>query len=182
MGIQIDTKRYSLAEYLEMEELSEGKNEFFNGRIVERTLFAPEHSLISANFLRAFGNAVAEENFRVFEGSLMIQIQDLDTVLYADGSVFCDPLDQNPVHRNLVRNPYLIFEVGSSRFFKFQMLRSLTTYIFVEQEEPTVHLAIKNGSGNWSVTDYFGLDTMLDIKPIGISIGMAPIYEWIDFK
>ena len=138
--------------------------------------------MISANFLRAFGNAAAEKDFRVYESSLMIEVEDMDSVLYADGSVFCDPLDQNPIHRNLVRNPNLILEVGSSRFFQFQMLGSLTTYIYVEEQEPIVHLASKNGSGNWSVTDYFGLEAFVDIKPFGVSIAMAQIYEWIDFK
>ena len=182
MGIHLDTKRYSLAEYLEKEELSEGKNEFFSGRIIERTLFAPEHSLISANFLCALGNAAKDNHFRIFESSLMLQIKDLNVVLYADGSAFCSPLDQNPIHRNLVRNPDLIFEVGSSRFFTFRMTPSLQTYVLVEQHELCVHVAYRNKNGSWDFDDYFGLEAVVDLKPLGVSITMAEIYRSIEFN
>ncbi len=182
MGIHLNTKRYSLAEYLEREEMAEFKSEFYNGHIVERPLFAPEHSLIAANCLCVMGNALENKNFRVFESSLMIQIERINAVLYADGSIFCNSVDQNPIHRNLVRNPSLILEVGASNFFKYQMIPSLQTYVLVGEKEPLVHVAIKNLNGGWNIDDYCGMEAVVDLKPFGVSITMAQIYKWVTFS
>lgn len=49
MGIQEETKRYTIAEYLELEEKAEYRSGFYNGQIFAMAAGSPEHSTISSN-------------------------------------------------------------------------------------------------------------------------------------
>jgi Uma2 family endonuclease len=190
MGIEEEIKRYSLTEYLAMEEEAEYRSEFYNGQIFAMSGGSPEHSSIAVNLTSSMTEVFKDKGCRVFDANLMIRIEDLNSVLYPDASVVCGPLDRDPQRRNLVRNPTLIVEVLSkstnrydrgNKFFKYQMIPSLQTYVLVEQGEPTVHVSHKNEDGAWDVDNYFGLEGTVDLKPHGVSITMAQIYQWIEF-
>lgn len=190
MGIEEEIKRYSLTEYLAMEEEAEYRSEFYNGQIFAMSGGSPEHSSIAVNLTSSMTEVFKDKGCRVFDANLMIRIEDLNSVLYPDASVVCGPLDRDPQRRNLVRNPTLIVEVLSkstnrydrgNKFFKYQMIPSLQTYVLVEQGEPTVHVSHKNEDGAWDVDNYFGLEGTVDLKPHGASITMSQIYQWIEF-
>jgi len=66
-------RRYSVAEYLNMECAADERHEFHDGEILAMSGGSLEHSLITANMVRETGNAlkgkpcrVAESNLRVF--------------------------------------------------------------------------------------------------------------------
>jgi Uma2 family endonuclease len=110
--------------------------------------------------------------------------------LYPDVSVICGPLEFVADSSVLVTNPSLILEVLSkgtskydrgSKFFRYQMIPSLKTYVLVEQNEPRVYVFHKSEAGGWDVTDFFGLEEVVYFAPLGASIAMADIYKWIKF-
>lgn len=190
MGIQDEIKRYTLAEYLEMEETAEFRSEFYNGEIFAMAGSSPEHSTIASNCGRAMGNVLEEKGCRVLDSGLMVYIEEINIVLHPDASVICAPLERDPKGKNLIRNPSLILEVLSnstskydrgSKFFKYQMIPSLKTYVLVEQNVPRVHVSHKNDDGEWGVYNYFDLEAVVELRPLGISITMAQIYKWIEF-
>ncbi|HEX2900942.1 MAG TPA: Uma2 family endonuclease [Bacteroidia bacterium] len=191
MGIEEEIKRHTLAEYLAMEEQAESRSEFYNGQIFAMSGGSPEHSTIAANFISSMNDAFRNKGCRVFDASLMIRIERLNSVLYPDASMVCGPLERDLQSSNLVRNPALVVEVLSkstqkydrgNKFFKYQMIPSLQTYVLAEQSEPIVHVSHKNANGAWEFDNYFGLDAAVDLKPFGVSITMAQIYQWIDFR
>ncbi len=190
MGIQDEIKRYTLAEYLEMEEQAEYRSEFYNGEIFKMAGSSPEHSTICSNCGFALKLALGEKGCRTMDASLMVYVERINIVLHPDITVICVPLERDPNGTNLVRNPSVIVEVLSdstqkydrgNKFFKYKMIPSLQTYILVQQHEPSVHVAYKNKNGSWDFDDYFGLDAVVALKPFGVSITMAQIYEWIEF-
>ena len=134
--------------------------------------------------------ALGERGCRVLESSLMVHVQKIDAVLHPDLTVICGPLERDPNAANLLQNPSLIVEVLSdstqkydrgNKFFKYKMIPSLRTYVIVQQHKPIVHLSYKTESGLWDFDDYFGLEAIVDLKPFGVSITMAQIYQWIEF-
>jgi Uma2 family endonuclease len=190
MGHPQETRRYTLAEYLALEELAEYKSEFYNGEIFSMAGGSPEHSRIAANCMYAMMGAFEEKGCQVFESNLMIKIEKLNVVLYPDASVFCAPLERDAAFSTLVKNPTLILEVLSkgtakqdrgSKFIKYQMIPSLQSYVLVEQNEPRVYVAHKSTLGAWEFSDYFGLEEVVDLKPLGVSIPMKQIYKWLEF-
>lgn len=190
MGHPEETKRYTLAEYLELEEAAEYKSEFYNGEIYAMSGGTPMHSRIAVNCTNALTDAFDAMGCDVYESSLMVYVEKLNVVLYPDASVLCGPLDSDPSTPNLVRNPSLILEVLSkgtakydrgSKFLKYQMIPSLQTYVLVEQHEPRVYVGHKNMQGEWGFSNYFGLDMVVELKPLGVVIPMAAIYKRVAF-
>ena len=51
MGIEEEIKRYTLTEYLAIEEEAEYRSEFYNGQIFSLAERSPELSAIAANFI-----------------------------------------------------------------------------------------------------------------------------------
>ena len=71
------------------------------------------HSRISFDTCEAFNAALkqADQPCEVFGSDMAIYIEKLDKILYPDGSVVCDELDE---HRNIaIKNPVVIIEVLS---------------------------------------------------------------------
>jgi Uma2 family endonuclease len=185
-----ETKRFTLAEYVEAEELAESKNEFYDGQIRKKPFVVPEHSFLAANCGSALKNAFKPTGCRIFDSSLRIQVEQLNNVLYPDASVICGQLDRDPNSPTLVRNPVLVLEVLSkstaaydrgSKFHMYQMIPSLKTYVLVEQSQPRVYVHFKNDDGAWDVNHYFGLEDIVVLKPLGVSLAMTEIYEEIIF-
>ncbi len=190
MGYPAENRRYSLAEYIEAEDVAEGKNEYYDGEVYAMSGGTPAHSGISANCTSALKSSFRSLGCRVFESNLRIQVESLNNVLYPDASVICGPLDCNPKSPTLVRNPTLVLEVLSkgtanydkgSKFHMYQMIPSLRTYVLVEQSHPRVYVHYKKEDGAWDVDHYFGIGSVVELKPLGVSIAMADIYEWVEF-
>ena len=190
MGNPEIIKRYTLAEYLALEEAAEYKSEFYNGEIYAMAGGTPTHSRLSVDCMYAMVDAFRPKGCEVFDSGLMVHVEALNIVLYPDASVLCGPLDCDPSTPNLVRNPNLILEVLSkgtskydrgSKFLKYQMIPTLQTYVLVEQNEPRVFVGHKNAAGDWGFSDYFGLEAVVDLKPLGVAISMADIYKRISF-
>lgn len=186
-----DDQHYSIHEYVAMEESAEYKSEFYHGEIHAMAGGSIEHSEIAVNCTSAMKAAFKEKGCRVFESNLRIYIESLDTVLYPDASVFCDMVERNLNSPTLAQNPTLIMEVLSNgtanydrgnKFFKYQMIPSLRTYVLVEQSTPEVHVNYKHEDGSWEVDHYDVLEQVVELKPLGVSIPMEIIYEWIQFR
>jgi Uma2 family endonuclease len=190
MGDPQEIKRYTLAEYLEMEESAEYKSEYYNGEIYAMAGGTPKHSQIVGNCIYSLKDGFEDFGCNVYDSSLMVQVEKLNIVLYPDVSVLCGPIDSDPSSPNLVRNPSLILEVLSkgtakydrgSKFMRYQLIPSLRTYVMVEQHEPRVYVGYKNAQGDWGFSDYFGLEAVVELTPHGVSVPMATIYKRIDF-
>jgi Uma2 family endonuclease len=190
MAYQNEIERLSLTDYLAMEEAAEYRSEFYNGEVYAMSGGTPAHSRITLDSAYAMIDAFGPRGCEVFESGLKIHVESLNAVLYPDASVFCGPLDSDPATPNLIRNPTLILEVlskGTSRydhngkFFKYQMIPSLRTYVLVEQNEPRVYVAHRNENGDWGFSNYFGLDAVIELAPLGVSITMAQIYKRVSF-
>ncbi len=64
MGNPPITKRYSLAEYLELEEAVEYKNEFYNGDIYTMSGGTPTHSRITVDCMYGNGRCFQTQRLR----------------------------------------------------------------------------------------------------------------------
>lgn len=190
MGYPAEKRRYSLLEYIEAEESSEKKNEYYDGEIYAMAGGTPAHGAICANCIAGLKVAFKGSGCQTFDSSLRVQVESLNNVLYPDASLVCGPLDCNPVSPTLVRNPTLILEVLSkgtanydkgSKFHMYQMIPALKTYVLVEQGHPRVYVHFRKEDGAWDVDHYFGIGGVVELKPLGVSIAMADIYDWVEF-
>lgn len=142
------------AEYLEAEQRSDIKHEWFNGSVYAMSRGTPEHARLSARIVRLLGNALPE-GCEVYSSDMMLYVAEVKLSTYADGSIVCGPLETITVKRHGkslgegVTNPVVIIEVLSEsterydreeKFNYFRTLPSLQEFVLISQDEMAIEV------------------------------------------
>jgi Uma2 family endonuclease len=153
--VDVHEKPYvTFAEYLEAEQRSDLKHEWFNGAVYAMSRGTPEHARLSARIVRLLGNALPGD-CEVYSSDMMLYLSEARLSTYADGTVVCGPLETITVKRNGkslgegVTNPTVIIEVLSEsterydreeKFGYYRTLPSLQEYVLISQDEATIEV------------------------------------------
>lgn len=105
--------RYSLTEYLLVEQLSPIKHEFLDGEIFAMAGGTPEHAMICANVIATLHRQLLDGPCRVYSSDLRVRVQATGLLTYPDASVVCGPRESDPLDPNSIVNPTLLVEVLS---------------------------------------------------------------------
>jgi len=173
---------YTRDEYLELEQTSELKHEFYKGEI-----FAMSPG-VTINHAKIVGNIGAEllSHFKnkkctAVISDVRIRVEEIDFDAYPDIVVFCEeePKDDE------IRNPALIVEVLSKstrdydRGQKFELYRyapSLKEYIVVDQYQIHIEQFTKNNN-EWILKEYRDLKETLSLSTFDMSLPLSEIYR-----
>src|SRR5690349_5862273 len=86
-------------EFLALEDASEFKHEYFNGRIYGMAGGRPDHALITASTVAELASLAKRSGCRVFSSDLRIRVSQTGLYTYPDVSVVCGELvatEHNP--------------------------------------------------------------------------------------
>ncbi len=183
-------KRYSIQEYLEMEEKSLEKQEFHNGKIVEMPGGTANHSLIATNITTALGIALDDTNYIVLNSDVKIHISKIRQFVYPDAIVIAEVFEFYENRKDIIVNPLLVVEVLSSstedydknqKFLKYRMIPSFKEYVLVSQDEHEVSTFFRKEENLWHETNVNGVTQSIDLQALNISIPLAKIYKNVKF-
>ncbi|HET6250249.1 MAG TPA: Uma2 family endonuclease [Tepidisphaeraceae bacterium] len=192
MGMPAQRRRFTIAEYLELEEDAVDRHEYQDGEILAMAGGSPEQSFITANFVREAGNALKGKPCRVAESNLRIRIPQTPRYMYPDASIICGPLQFDPQDpkRHTILNPKVIIEVLSpsteaydrgDKFTQYRQIPAFEEYILISQVRPSVESFLRQADGAWSILNFTGLDAAAKVRSLGISIPMAELYAGIEW-
>lgn len=190
MPADLAAERMTLSEFLAMEERSETRHEFHNGLIVEMSGGTESHSLIGVNILAFTHMAVRSRDCHVHGSNLKVHLSRADQVLYPDVFVICGKVEFLGNRKDVATNPTIVFEVLSDstelydrgrKFAGYQTLPSLQAYVLIAQDEPRVERFLRNGK-DWTLTNFIGLEAVLDLPPLECSIPLSEIYRKVEFS
>jgi Uma2 family endonuclease len=154
MGNAIVKSYVTYADYLEAEQSSDLKHEWFDGAVYAMPRGTLEHARLSARVARVLGNALPGDR-EVYSNDAMLYVAEVKLSTYADGSVVCGPLETITVKRNgrslgeAVTNPVVIIEVLSDsteryvreeKFSYFRSLPSLQEFVLVSQDDAAIEV------------------------------------------
>lgn len=105
--------RYTLQDYLAVEEMGPVRHEFLDGAIFAMAGGTPEHAALSAAILVLLGTQLLGRNCRPYSADLRIRIPKTGLATYADAAVVFGPLERDPESTTHVTNPTVIVEVLS---------------------------------------------------------------------
>lgn len=155
--------RYSLEEYLEIEETSgEVKHEYVSGEVYAMAGGSPEHAAITNALALLIGSHLRGGPCRTYSSDLRISIAALEVFTYADLSVVCGSLERDPNSATHVTNPCIVVEVlspSTERYDReqkrlyYQQLASLSEYVLVAQDRRQVEVWQRDGDG-WAASVY----------------------------
>ena len=184
------TKRYTVAEYLELEEQAEFKSEFVDGEIVSMAGATANHNKIALNFCRLFPVSIDGQDYDIFMSDMRLWMPDYSRYTYPDVMVVAGQPIFTDEKQTAITNPCLIVEVLSNstqeydRASKFKLYRSILSfreYVLVYQNNYCVEQYTKQNDGRWILTEYLEEDAVLKLESVSFEISLRDLYKRVTF-
>jgi Uma2 family endonuclease len=188
-----ELRRYTLAEYLQREERSQERHEYYNGIITKLPMSKVPHNIIVANMTAelVFAFRANNKDYTVMGSQQLVYLPELNFSLYPDVlTVAEDPQcwDKNEV---LLINPLLIVEVLSrstkkydqnGKFDEYKTLPSFKEYVLIDPNKCRIETRFREAPNLWRDTVYTDMSTPIELKSVGCTFDMSLIYKKIVFK
>ncbi|MEK7224383.1 MAG: Uma2 family endonuclease [Bacteroidota bacterium] len=183
-------KKLTIEEYLEFENASEEKHEYYEGEVFAMSGAKVPHNIIAVNLTVFLGQKLKGKTCQPFNSDQRIYIPSNTLFTYPDISVVCGEIETKDGDELNILNPVIIVEVlsGSTKSYdrgdKFKLYRDIATlkeYILVDSISFIVEVFRINENGHWELEEYKNLSDILLVKALGISIPLAEIYDGVKF-
>ncbi len=184
-------QKISIEAYLEMENASMEKHEYYKGEIFARPGSKVPHNIITGNLFFAIWQKLKGKKCQSFGSDLRIHIPSNTLFTYPDISIICGEIQTLNNDDYNVLNPTVIVEVLSKstknydRGEKFKLYRDIPTlkeYILVDSE--TIHIEVfrLNENNHWELEEYDAAENFLSVKAIDEKIAISEIYEGVNIE
>jgi Uma2 family endonuclease len=191
MAVANPAARLSEAEYLDIERKAEFKSEFHDGEMFAMSGGSRWHSLVSANVVRALGNALEGSGCVVFESNMKVKVEESGLYTYPDVTVACEEQQFVDDETDVLLNPTLIVELLSEstekydrgqKFQHYQRIGSLKEYMLVSQNAPRVELFVRDADGTWRLHQAEGLDAKITSPTLRVTLELRKIFANVKFE
>jgi len=182
------TPIFTPEQYLELEEASETRNEYYQGQIYAMAGGSFRHAVIIGNVARHMGNALEKSPCTVMSSEVRVRVAEAGLYTYPDVIVVCgEPIFAKKTAKqntDTLLNPTLVIEVLSpsteahDRGFKaaqYRSLESIQEYALVSQTEARVEVFSRQGNG-WLLTEAAGLDAQCRFSSVDTTLALQDIY------
>lgn len=178
---------FTVEEYLELEQTSDIRHEYFAGEVFAMAGGSKEHNIISGNVYSRLRSQLRGSSCNVFMSDMKVRInlanENQTIFYYPDVIVSCDSEDQD---RYFLNYPCLIIEVLSpstetidrrEKLLNYRSLASLKEYVLISQDEVKVEVYRQDEKGNWTIQTLINRDDKLHLDSVGLILEMTDIYE-----
>lgn len=185
-SVAYSKQKYTIEEYLKMENASAEKHEYYQGEIFAMSGARVIHNQISVNVLVALGQKLKGKSCRPFNSDQRMHIPPNTLFTYPDISVVCnDPVTLNNDEYNVLNSTVIIEVLSPStknydRGGKFKLYRDIGTlkeYILIDAEWMSIEAFYINEHGNWELKEYNHIQDRVVIKTIDTFLTMEDVYE-----
>jgi Uma2 family endonuclease len=187
-AVAFSKQKMSIEEYLEMENASTEKHEYYKGEIFAMGGAKMPHNRISSNLLIALGSKLKGKKCQPYGSDARIHIESNTLFTYPDISIICGEIITLNNDDYNVLNPTVIIEVLSKstanydRGEKFKLYRdiaALKEYILVDPERTDIEIFRLNENGHWELEEYRSLADTVIIKSINETVLLSDIYDGV---
>ncbi len=174
--------RYTLGEYVELEESSVVRHEFLDGSIYAMAGGTPEHAAMAGAIMAMLGSQM--NGSRVYSSDLRVRVLATGLATYPDVTVVCGPSERDPQSPSHVTNPTMLVEVLSNatqnydrgeKLEHYKMIPSLKTVVLVDHTKPEMVVWTRLQSNEWQ-KEVHGLGAVIRIEVVGAQIDLDTVY------
>jgi Uma2 family endonuclease len=178
------------AEFLAFERESTQKHQYFQGAVFDMGGASFAHNQIFANTFLSIGIALKGKKCKPFGGDLRLHIPPNTLYTYPDISVYCDDLIFTDNTFDTATNPTVLIEILSpstrdydlgGKFTQYRDIETLKTYVVIDSQKAMVQKFVKNNDNSWNLSDFHGLEAVLTVESIAVSLPLNEIYEGVKF-
>ncbi len=184
-------KHFTIKEYLDLEDSSEYKSEYYKGEIFALAGGSINHNQIVTNLISRLNQTYPAHKCRSFATDLKLWVKDVQLFTYPDLMIICDKPQFYPGRDDTILNPRVIIEIISKsteaydRGKKFQFYRSIPSfqeYILIDQYSVHIDQFYIDPQGKWSLKDYNDINDVLNFSKIDFEISLADVFDLVDFE
>ena len=179
-------KRFTIHEYLEAENVSEQKHEYFQGEVFAMAGASDTHNEIFSNLFTELGNRLKGKPCRPYGSDKRMHIPQNTLFTYPDISIYCNGKTPFDIDKNTSVEPTVVIEILSSgtknydRGGKFKLYRDIPTlkeYILVDSESISVEVFRLNTVNHWELEEFKIMDQSFAFTSLNIVISLREVYE-----
>ncbi len=183
-------RKYTIEEYLELENAATEKHEYYHGEIFAMSGAKLQHNAICGNLYFQLRQKLDGKGCRPFNSDTRIHIKKNTLFTYPDISVVCGEIETLDNDDMNVLNPSIIFEVLSpstrnydreAKFILYRDIPTLKEYITIDPASVRVEAWHINANGNWELKEYKAIEEILRLPTIDVSLSLADVYEGLSF-
>ncbi len=178
----------SVEDYLASESAAPIKHEYLRGVVHAMAGARIGHNNIAGNTFAALHGRLRKQRCRPYNSDTKIRVQRDDGICfyYPDVSVVCR---SNPPTDSFQDEPVILIEVLSKQTRRIDLgekkdaylaIPSLAVYVLIEQEAPLV-VAFRRSDAGFVREVHEGLDAVLALPEIGVTVPLAEIFEGVSF-
>jgi Uma2 family endonuclease len=178
------------SQYLEQERRADFKSEYLAGEAFARADASRAHNLIVGNTVREAGNQLRNGACEVYPSDMRVLIPTTGLYTYPDVVIACGTPEFGDEVNDTLLNPTVLFEVLSEsteawdrgrKSTRYRSIPSLQEYVLLSQTEPSAELYRRRTDGTWILTDVTGLESIVALTSVGVSLPLSEIYARIEF-
>lgn len=177
-------------EYLELEDRSRDKHEYWNGELYMMAGASLNHNKIVMNTFKELDRHLAKRPCDVFANDVRLRVEKADLYTYPDLIVICGKVEIDPRQKDTVMNPALIVEVWSEstreydqtrKFARYRQIPSLQEYVMIDQTQPYIEYFRREGRF-WVLETIEGMEAVLALGALDCEIPLTGIYERVEWS
>lgn len=175
---------YTVKDYVQMEDFTDLKHEYFRGDIRAMGGGTNEHARLGAAVIAQLGAQLVDGPRELFSSDLRIRISDVIT--YPDASVICGELQMDIEDANAQLNPTVVVEVTSpssekydrgAKFAYYQRIPSLREYVVISHRDHAVDVFRRRDDGDWLDAETYRPGQRAELRSIGCELDVETLYR-----
>jgi Uma2 family endonuclease len=186
-----ETKRYTVAEYLQTEARAGERYEFYNGEIRPMPGGTISHNRITRNVLSELDQIFKNKTgFEIFGSDQKVYLPHYNFYLYPDAVVVAEKPVSAEQHAHAIINPLLIIEVLSAsteaydrqqKFLEFRSLPSFREYVLIRQDAPEILSFFREAPDLWRESSVVNLENSVYFRSVDVELALAALYRNVEF-
>lgn len=188
MDTAIEKRKYTYAEYLQLEHDTQIRHEFWNGEVFAMAGGTGNHNRIGLKIASILSAKFEPLGCKVFFNDVKLELQEENYYVYPDVILTCDKDDNDPY---LVKKPSLIVEVLSTsteaydrsiKLAQYRKIKPLRYYLLVAQNKPSVEVYGRTADDAvFTYEVYENLNENIQLPALEIVLPMSEVYKYIEF-
>lgn len=184
-------QKTTIEEYLQMEETSLEKHEYYRGEVFAMSGSKVPHNIIARNLLVSLTQKLKGKPYQPFGSDQRLHVEKNTLFTYQDISVVCGEIETRNYDNWNVLNPTVLIEVLSpstknydrgEKFVLYRDIPSLKEYILVDSKTIHIESFRLNAGNHWELEEHRSASEVLQIPSINISVLISEIYDGVDLR
>lgn len=175
----------SVNEYLEQENKSDTKYEYYNGETFAMAGASFAHNLLVSNLIVTLTNQLrSKKKCKALPSDLRIKTPS-GLYTYPDVSIICGKEIYDTQDKKTIINPTVIIEVLSDstekydrgeKFSFYRKIESLKSYALINHKAPKIEMFSKNENNLWYLSETTETETSVIIPSIECTLNLEEVY------